>query len=1436
MENPETENLVSLRNYIAKAYNESELRNLVFELGLDYEELEGNNKSAKIISLLGMFQRRGQINALVQHLEKERPANLFGKTRHQYLSQLRDSLEKDEFNNLDHYIPLLSRLQKIKLREAHSIKERPYTLSPSEPITNPENLIVDPKQLVILGKPGSGKSTTLKWLALQEINRYEQTGRVPLLLDLSRWPRKELSEQTNQNFADYLQYAWLHDYGFTDEINSNEVILLLDGLNEMPDEDDKRPERINSLKQFIKEWDKAPIIVACRENEYTSKLDLELSLLTLEPLNPEQIEQYLEQKEVSDLWEQIKPETATSVTSLCELVNNPFLLTLYVATYIDRKKHRGATIARENLDKTQGQLIEEFVHYLWKRESNKAHHQHVPPLEELQYVLGELAFQMVDRKEGTSIDADFAREVIPTRFKRKPIHKELLLRLAESALLMEISRDGYSAIRFTHQFFQEYFASLAVQRKTASSPRFLGKLIAQNAEAYWEDANTHSSGRKPKKWDAVIRFLAELSQDPNQFIIEMAELDLFLAVELAQTGSRITQPTKDWLRNRCYDLLRQTNSQLALPGGLQSRQIKELWDRGYRGSSAQKLVRHLSASSQGFLAIDALTKLPHPDNLPYFVAYEQGTYTFGRYTPPIFDKGYQSIITKWGKQTLLQNLPKSAPRFPKETGNLVWAFIQHTENSEHIFNWYIPLQAFKYESKMDLNWGSRLYNNNLKRVLVSNIDGAIEILKECRAAKLKHYRTILALLAHPKVVQLLIEWINDPESDNDDREPSYIESLFMNPCTRNEDMIKVLELPNASIKMLEMLSDRWWSSQEYVPAIKRRSFPTHLRDIIQDTKFAKRVVDVIKNLIVSSKKPNYPEIGRMLCMLPDEIGLPVLTDVATELLESSSWRNYEILTYECNEYHRPAKHITLSEPTLKKLLQMIHSAIYVNSEPEQTRASYATDIFMWFKQYEAIPTLLEGASLGKDEYALAIGKIGLEQFEQKSEVISNLLSTFRYYRNYGPALALGLLKAKEAEEIVPEIIKTLKGELRQPHAKVTTNFIQALGEIGISSAEVINILRDVLLHELQEDSRDDLWFKLKKEASIALHKLQRDKVKPIFVNALKQPFLKGSRYYSYHFDLVNYLLDRVEDTKNKELVTDAIQSFLPVVQQLDKEWERMVWWKLYGRVIQVLTKWRDEETIPLFSSILNDPKADEYFWEQAIEQLALLGSEKAIHSLCAVLFVEEGDSVPHGIYSSTHDKLCGLVTEAVIQIGTEVAFTIFMAKLNNWFAGKTVIEDVESKLWSLEGIRAEKDHNFIGSELFPTVYSSQWYPGGERVNWWLEDVNGVLQKVTGRSEILRLYIKAWFRLDMANSLRNFLAANIPKNSETYIILTEEMELVERTHSGYQFALELLRQWPQDRKSIKKFNNQTARETNPVLPLIKLIDQQSDESKKKWFWS
>lgn len=350
------------------------------------------------------------------------------------LSQLTpNSLSRSKLSLSEYYIPLLVvRQEKVNASEFNTKNNEPdgdLATADAELIGEYESLLEQAnhyQHLLILGESGSGKSIFLKFVALCMAGDLLANEELNLsnLIDRNRTNREKPNREDSSALkADETQKNWSHggllpiyislqDFaagGFIDlsskpsaalfmkyfeaELNSAELgeyiedlraelrerggILLLDGLDEIPDTDRERQWVGEAIVSFILSYPNVRTIITSRSYDTRQSFDplVDFHQVRIAPFVPQQIQDYIvcAYPLLRNLhkFEDDQPETVNEAlhslryfinrnASLRELVRTPLMLALLVATFA---RHTGASLGYRE------EIYEQIMNLLlWKWE------------------------------------------------------------------------------------------------------------------------------------------------------------------------------------------------------------------------------------------------------------------------------------------------------------------------------------------------------------------------------------------------------------------------------------------------------------------------------------------------------------------------------------------------------------------------------------------------------------------------------------------------------------------------------------------------------------------------------------------------------------------------------------------------------------------------------------------------------------------------------------------------------------------------------------------------------------------------------------------------------------------------------------------------------------------------------------------------------------
>lgn len=200
------------------------------------------------------------------------------------------------------------------------------------------------KYIVILGDPGSGKSSLLQYLALNwatsPLNNVISLP-IPLLIELRAYMRRREDKECH-NFLEFFHkcsgaISHLNQHQLHEQLLAGKALVMFDGLDEVFDPG-KREDVITDIHRFTNEYPKVQVIVTSRVIGYKAQRlrDAEFRHFILQDLEAEQIQDFIHRwheltfnDEADKLRKRERLQRGIAASkSIAELAGNPLLLTM----------------------------------------------------------------------------------------------------------------------------------------------------------------------------------------------------------------------------------------------------------------------------------------------------------------------------------------------------------------------------------------------------------------------------------------------------------------------------------------------------------------------------------------------------------------------------------------------------------------------------------------------------------------------------------------------------------------------------------------------------------------------------------------------------------------------------------------------------------------------------------------------------------------------------------------------------------------------------------------------------------------------------------------------------------------------------------------------------------------------------------------------------
>jgi DNA polymerase III delta prime subunit len=223
------------------------------------------------------------------------------------------------------------------------------------------------RALLILGKPGSGKTMMLLCLTRELLKRAENDSDYPLpvVFQLSSWARvrSPLTAWLVSELADTYEIprrigqAW---------VDNGRILPLLDGLDSIAAE--HREECVEAINSFRDEHGTVPIVVSSRTDDYrvlSAQLRLRAAV-EIQPLTPEDVSATLERASVSAAAIRAALE---SDTTLWELLDSPVSLSIIAQT---KRDDAATALSAAGTLQRRRELLSAYVEAMLQHRDGKA--------------------------------------------------------------------------------------------------------------------------------------------------------------------------------------------------------------------------------------------------------------------------------------------------------------------------------------------------------------------------------------------------------------------------------------------------------------------------------------------------------------------------------------------------------------------------------------------------------------------------------------------------------------------------------------------------------------------------------------------------------------------------------------------------------------------------------------------------------------------------------------------------------------------------------------------------------------------------------------------------------------------------------------------------------------------------------------------------------
>jgi len=377
-----------------------------------------------------------------------------------------------------------------------------------------EYAVTRSRMLLIIGEPGSGKTTIINHFALSsniKLSGFKEP--VPLLymplrkMDASGDVEKSLAEKLSNCFEPHLE---IDKSFFDDRLKNQKSLVLLDGLDEISD-NEQRIQVCIWLSEAAKEWDKAFFVITTRGKgfgeEERNALKIKKTTAYVKPFTIPQQNDFLkkwfcatylrnlyrDKKESDELQKQQTREAALKTaeelakylaqpenTGLRELAAIPLLLQIMAILW---KQNKTIPDDREELYRIA------LDYLLYSRENDRNIKPLLPP-KQAKLLLAPISLWMQDDEIDTAEEIDMHQKMQDEieKLEEKKFRALYAVDICDNFVKRAgvLGRSGKTYL-FSHKTFREYLVSIQLLNSVNDEDKRLQMLVDQVGNPWWNE-------------------------------------------------------------------------------------------------------------------------------------------------------------------------------------------------------------------------------------------------------------------------------------------------------------------------------------------------------------------------------------------------------------------------------------------------------------------------------------------------------------------------------------------------------------------------------------------------------------------------------------------------------------------------------------------------------------------------------------------------------------------------------------------------------------------------------------------------------------------------------------------------------------------------------------------------------------------------------------